>query len=539
MHNGDIAAFATDARNFVTAFAGIISKSTPHLYLSALPFAPTQSRVSKQFLPQFPRTLFIRNGKAADWSPILAEFNSTAATVVAISRNGEVALESSGHSETVGFSHSMKASDPRTLFIRNGKAADWSAILAEPNSTAATVVAISRKGEVALELSGHSETVSISHSMGTYIASDSPKGHTDWITSIALSPDGKHIVSGSYDMTAYVWDTETGELVSELPLGLTDWVMSVAFSQDGKRVVCGSGDNIFIFATLTWTTISGPLQGHTQLVAAVAFSRDGRFVVSGSYDKTVVIWDVESGEILAGPVRGHSGLVTSVAFSPDGTRIVSGSYDETIRIWYTKKQKIVSQALLRGHTDRVTSVAFSQDGKRVVSGSHDNTIRIWDGITGENITAPLRGHTDSVMSVSYSICDKLVVSSSFDQTVRIWNVENREIISTPFRGHIQPVSSVAFSQDGKYVVSGSYDKSIRIWNIQMRESIHPTFDGAISSFVAEKYTLTASFQMYPLVLSKIIQKCSMAGSLAPSRSFYFGSHISIGQLCADLVIRIS
>jgi len=116
-------------------------------------------------------------------------------------------------------------------------------------------------------------------------------GHTQGISSVAFSPDGRHIVSGSWDMTIRVWDAETGEV------------------------------------------IAGPFEGHDDGVSSVAFSPDGRHIVSGSNDKTIRVWDAETGEVIAGPFEGHDHAVTSVAFSPDGRHIVSGSWDKTIRVW--------------------------------------------------------------------------------------------------------------------------------------------------------------------------------------------------------------
>jgi WD40 repeat protein len=112
-------------------------------------------------------------------------------------------------------------------------------------------------------------------------------------------------------------------------------------------------------------------------VTSVAFSPDGRRIVSGSWDKTVRIWDAETGAQVSAPLVGHSGSVTSVAFSPDGRRIVSGSYDETVRIWDAETGAQVSAPLV-GHSDEVTSVAFSPDGRRIVSGSDDTTVRVSD-----------------------------------------------------------------------------------------------------------------------------------------------------------------
>ena len=119
------------------------------------------------------------------------------------------------------------------------------------------------------------------------------------------------------------------------------------------------------------------LQGHTDLVRSVAFSPDGKKVVSGSYDRTVRLWDAETGETIGEPWQGHTDRVWSVAFSPDGKKVVSGSYDRTVRLWDAETGETIGEPW-QGHTDRVLSVAFSPDGKKVVSGSGDDPENRWD-----------------------------------------------------------------------------------------------------------------------------------------------------------------
>ena len=289
-------------------------------------------------------------------------------------------------------------------------------------------------------------------------------GHTGDVESVAFSPDGKRIVSGSDDKTIRIWDAATGKQIGEPLTGHTDEVRSVAFSPDGKRIVSGSSDStILIWDAATGAQIGEPLTGHTFWVNSVVFSPDGKRIVSGSGDGTIRIRDAATGKQIGEPLTGHTGSVESVAFSPDGKRIVSGLMDGTIRIWDTATGKQIGEPLT-GHTDWVNSVAFSPDGKRIVSGSYDKTIRIWDAATGKHI-GKLTGHTDLVNSVAFSPDGKRIVSGSDDKTIRIWDVATGKQISEPLRGHTRSVNSVAFSPDGKRIVSsGSLDKTIRIWD---------------------------------------------------------------------------
>jgi WD40 repeat protein len=125
----------------------------------------------------------------------------------------------------------------------------------------------------------------------------------------------------------------TGETVADPFTGHTDWIWSVAFSPDGQHIVSGSGDGtIRVWDAMAGATAAGPFTGHTDQVNSVAFSPDGQHVVSGSSDRTIRVWNAMTGETAAGPFIVHTGLVSSVTFSPDGQYIVSGSFDRTIRL---------------------------------------------------------------------------------------------------------------------------------------------------------------------------------------------------------------
>jgi len=111
-------------------------------------------------------------------------------------------------------------------------------------------------------------------------------------------------------------------------------VWSVAYSPDGQHIISGSGDDtIRIWDAETGAAVGKPLEGHTTSVRSVAYSPDGQHIISGSDDNTIRIWDAETGAAVGKPVEGHTGIVWSVAYSPDGQRIVSGSGDSTIRTW--------------------------------------------------------------------------------------------------------------------------------------------------------------------------------------------------------------
>ncbi|MCA2700410.1 MAG: hypothetical protein IM500_08185 [Microcystis sp. M179S2] len=283
-------------------------------------------------------------------------------------------------------------------------------------------------------------------------------GHDRDVTSVNFSPDGKTLVSGSWDKTIKLWNVETGQEIRTLK-GHDNWVNSVNFSPDGKTLVSGSADKTIKL----WNVETGQeirtLKGHDSYVLSVNFSPDGKTLVSGSWDKTIKLWNVETGQEIR-TLKGHHGNVISVNFSHDGKTLVSGSWDGTIKLWNVETGQEIRT--LHGHDEPVNSVNFSSDGKTLVSGSDDKTIKLWNVETGKEIRT-LKGHDYRVTSVNFSPDGKTLVSGSDDKTIKLWNVETGQEIRT-LKGHDNWVTSVNFSPDGKTLVSGSDNKTIKLWN---------------------------------------------------------------------------
>ncbi|NER34161.1 MAG: protein kinase [Oscillatoria sp. SIO1A7] len=284
-------------------------------------------------------------------------------------------------------------------------------------------------------------------------------GHPESVNSVAISPDGQALISGSWDNTIKIWNLKTGKLQNTLT-GHTTNVNSVAISPDGKTLVSGSWDNTIKTWNLETVTPQSTLAGHTGTVWSVAISPDGQTLVSGSWDKTIKIWNLETGT-LQNTLTGHTTNVNSVAISPDGKTLVSGSVDKTIKIWNLETGTLPNT--LTGHTNTVFSVAISPDGKTLVSGSADKTIKVWNLKTGK-LQNTLIGHADAVNSVAISPDGQVLVSGSWDKTIKVWNLKTGRLQNTLI-GHTGSVRSVAISPDGQTIVSGSRDKTIKIWRM--------------------------------------------------------------------------
>jgi WD40 repeat protein len=296
------------------------------------------------------------------------------------------------------------------------------------------------------------------------------------VNSVAFSPDGTILASGSADHTVRLWNVATRQQIGDPLTGHTDTVASVAFSPDGTTLASGSADHtVRLWNVASHRPIGTPLTGHTDTVASVAFSPDGTTLASGGRDGTVRLWNVASHRPIGTLFTDHRGGVFSVAFSRDGTTLASGG-DGTVRLWDVTSRRQIGNPLT-GHTGEVWSVAFSRDGKTLASGSLDGTVRLWNVATRRPIGDPLTGHTGGVGSVAFSRDGTILASGGGDGTVRLWDVATRRQIGNPLTGHTGPVASVAFSRDGTTVASGGLDGTVRLWDVASYRPISTPLTG--------------------------------------------------------------
>ena len=245
-------------------------------------------------------------------------------------------------------------------------------------------------------------------------------GHTDAVVSAMFSPDGRLLVTGSYERTALVWDAATGEPIKVL--ATDDAVSSVAFSHDGHRIVTGYYwlHSVQVWDLSTGSKIGGQLAGQTSPIAAVAFSPDGRMMASGDVEGALWLWDMSAEPPTGKPLSGDLDQVLSVAFSPDSGRIAAGGNDNTVRLWDTTTGQPIGDQLT--NQNAVLSVAFNSDGTRLIAGSSDGTVQLWDTTTDhpQPVGDPMAGHQGRVTTVAFSPDGRGIYFGAADGTVRRW-----------------------------------------------------------------------------------------------------------------------
>ncbi len=340
---------------------------------------------------------------------------------------------------------------------------------------------------------------------GAIALQDTLSGHQDWVTGVAVSPDGELLVSGSRDRTLKLWRKD-GTLVKTVT-GHSGWVNSVRFSPDGQTLATTSEDKTIRLWTRDGTPIN-TLSGHSDRTTDATFSPDGKTLASTSADGTLRLWSLPTGTLkykiaqaeTDAPISANQ--LNTVAFSPDGKTLAVGQFDATVQLW--RVEDGLKLDTLTGHIGSVTDLSFDPNGL-LASASADATVRLWAirpldpladmsissisvspiasasnqlfataDFTGEVVLwqqnsqkAPtpvrtLSRHEGGVQAIAFNPAGTQVASAGVEGQITVSRVADGTQIATT-KGHENRVTSIAFSPDGQQLVTGSADKTIRLW----------------------------------------------------------------------------
>ncbi|KAG8717546.1 hypothetical protein FRC09_014097 [Ceratobasidium sp. 395] len=517
----DLRLLVQDASGFVSAaVSGGALLSTPHIYISVLPFWPKSRPVTKHYASRF-------SGLANVVGTAISLRNELTPATVDLSANDISHFAYSPNSNLIAF-----FGESNDVTIWNTRAGRREASIGG-TQTGLSSVAFSHDG-LHVILGYVDGTVCIWDTQTHEMVGEPLRCHSGGrIVSVACSPDGDHIAAGSSDNNIYVWNRRTGQIVASL-LGHTSWVQSVAYSPDGVYIASCSGEGTLCI----WTAYSSQKLVHELSNPAggthsVTFSPDGAYIASGSEKHTICIWNAHTGDLVGEPLRGHGGWVTSVHYSPSGSHLASGSmHDGTVCIWDPLAGQLVTRLLQDRGDDSISWASYSLDSEQVLACSSRGTLYIWDssvveaGVqtcfnnpvdvehalhrglddTPDNLCVANRvedvdqthapqavdkspeGHHEAVTALAYSPDGACIVSGSEDCTLCIWDVRTGRMVGQPLEGHTERISSVSFSPDGTRVVSGSLDKTIRIWDVDTRRMLGTPLLGHTSSITSVVYS---------------------------------------------------
>ncbi len=285
------------------------------------------------------------------------------------------------------------------------------------------------------------------------------RGHTHVVTSVAFSPDGRFLLSGSRDKTLKIWDLQTKRLERTLA-NSTAGIATVAFSPDGQFFADGNLNGTVRLWTWAGKEWVGKVAQQVSSLA-IAFSPDSRHLVStGGADKTLRLWSIQNRQLLTQWHRQDNYWVGAVAFSANGKLLASGGLGQTVDLWDAATgQRLCT---VGSHAQDVTAVAFSPDGRLLASASQDATIKLWSLPTGR-LVRTLTRHRGRVNAIAFSPSSQLLVSGGQDETVRLWRVQDGTLLRNPFQKNTDKVLSVAFRGDGQAFATGSADNTVQVF----------------------------------------------------------------------------
>jgi len=292
-------------------------------------------------------------------------------------------------------------------------------------------------------------------------------GHGGMVRAVDVSPDGRTVITASFDFTARLWDfgSQTEVAVLDAHEGP---VTSAVFTPDGKYAVTTSDDATAII----WDVPSGKLvrrlTGHGHKVMAAAVSPDSRRVVTGSWDKSLRIWDLATGKAVR--VITHSAPINDVAFVNGGTWVAAGGHDGKVGIWSIKDGRL--QRVLEGHRQGITKMNTLPGGARLLTASIDRTLRVWDVKSGETVSVLTHSddRTGQVFAAAVSPDGGRALSAGRDGRLVEWDLATGDVL-TIIPAHDKIIWAARFAPDGRFALTASADETTAVWHLETGDRI--------------------------------------------------------------------
>jgi WD40 repeat protein len=283
------------------------------------------------------------------------------------------------------------------------------------------------------------------------------KGHSDWVLTLAFSPNSRWLATAGQDRIVQIWDTRSGRLAGTLR-GQNAVIHAVAFSPDSRQIASAGLDGTVRLWDFASSRQIGGMRGPGGPLYGLAISQDGKYLAAGGRDRIVYVWNLASGERVHA-LEGHTGDINAVQFSPDGRWLISAGTDKTVRVWDMAGGGL--HATLGGHRDRVMAVSFSADGKWLATGDARNTIRLWEG-SGFTFLRNVSDINAAILSLSLSPDGRWLAVGTSGTATYLVETGNGSVVRT-LLGHSGYVQAVSYAPDGQRLATGSRDHSVRLW----------------------------------------------------------------------------
>lgn len=280
-------------------------------------------------------------------------------------------------------------------------------------------------------------------------------GHTNFVTAIAFSPDGRFLATGGKDNTVKIWDAAAGQELKSITIG-TVFLRSVAFSPDGKRFAAVSDDNLKLWDVETGRVVK-ILSTEAKWMDGLTFSPDGTTLAAADRNASVKIWDIGSGAVAAREPKilaGHKSFIATLAFSPDGKTLASGGGDAFVKLWDVaggRERKTINTESSR--ENYISALAFSANGEVLASGGKDEILNVWNAASGERLKS-VRAAQGQIHQAAFSPDGRTFATAGEDKTIKLWDAVSWRLLKI-ISGHSDAVTSLGFSPDGKTLAAGS------------------------------------------------------------------------------------